>query len=263
MTDYKIQGASFEEKAYETEEGQPQSAFDEIMLEEMALPQKFPLSLKSLVILAAVGVVLALVAVAYFYFKPMSITEAVDEMFVDEPWGDYYEMGPTEPPPLFAYSTYEADKLRAVGYTSREIEEFELQEIVDIQPLIDKQITARQDSFLDMYRAFMREARESGNEQYIYALSNTYLGLPPQVFLEEDERLDYSTYTENVDYWKMPLQGWQPTIKLRLVNDAVIYMHVTPSRYEELRDSGNMNIRYDYIYYKGVKSVTNVSEVVQ
>jgi hypothetical protein len=260
MTELKKQGTSFNEEAYDTTEEQTQSGFNEIMNEETGLPSKFPLSGKNLII-AGIGVgVLALIIVAYFYIKPdfFGPKAVEDEIYFDEPWGDYEE----ELPPLFTYSAYEADRLRAVGYTAREIEEFEFQEIIDIQPLIETQIEARREVFLDMYRAFLREARESGNEQYNYVLSNTYLGLPPQEFIEEDERRDYVTYTENVDYWKMPLQGWQPTIKLRLANDAVIYMHVTPSRYEELRDSGNMNIRYDYIYYKGVKSVTNVTEIV-
>ena len=128
--------------------------------------------------------------------------------------------------------------------------------------LFFKLLKEQQEKFLDLYRAFLREARESANEQYNYVLSNTYLGLPPQNFVEEDTNRDYVTYTENADYWKMPLQGWQPTIKIRLSNDAVIYMHVTPARYEELNDNGNMNIRYDYIYYKGVKSVMNVTEII-
>jgi hypothetical protein len=113
-----------------------------------------------------------------------------------------------------------------------------------------------------MYRAFLREALESGNEQYNFVLANSYLGLPPQEFIEEDERREYVTYTELVNYWKMPLQGWQPTIKIRLANDAVIYMQISPIRYNELREHGNMHIRYDYIYYKGVRAVTNIQEII-
>jgi len=260
MADIKKQGSTFEEVSYDSDGEKNKSGFDEIMEEEVELPSKFPLGGKKLV-LVGIGVgVLILIIAAYFYFRPTFFAPKVveEEIILDEPWGDYEE----EPPPIFTYSVEEANRLRAVGYTSREIEEFEYQEIIDIGPLIDTQIKARQESFLDLYRAFLREAKESGNEQYNYVLSNTYLGLPPQEFIDEDGKRDYVTYTENVDYWKMPLQGWQPTVKLRLANDAVIYMHTTPSRYEELGDSGNMNIRYDYIYFKGVRCVTNVTEIV-
>jgi len=258
MQDKKSQGASFEEEGYEINQDSNHSGFDEIIQEEMGLSSKFPLSGRNLVI-TGIGVgILVLIIAAYFYFKPdfFSPKQLDNEILFEEPWGDFEEE------PIFTYSSHEANRLRAAGYTYREIEEFEYQEIVDIQPLVEAQFKARQDEFLDMYRAFLREAKESGNEQYNYILSNTYLGLPPQEFIDEDDKRDYVTYTENVDYWKMPLQGWQPTVKLRLANDAVVYMHITPSRYEELRDSGNMNIRYDYIYYKGVKSVTNVTEII-
>jgi len=258
----KKQDSSYNEAAYETDgDEKPQSAFSDIVDEEKQPPAAFPLAGKNIVILAVCAVAAIILVAAFIYFKPMLFPEKNQEETIiedDQPWGDFEE----ELPPPFAYSQLEADRLRAVGYTSREIEEFEFQEIIDIGPLINKQIKARQDEFLDMYRAFLREAKESGNEQYNYILSNTYLGLQPQEFIEEDERRDYVTYTENADYWKMPLQGWQPTVKLRLANDAVIFMHVTPSRYEELKDSGNMNIRYDYIYYKGVKCVMNVTEIV-
>jgi hypothetical protein len=256
----KKQGSSFNEVPYDAVEDPPSSELYDIMQEETELPSKFPLNRKNIAIISVCGLAVIITA-AFFYFKPaLFLAETAEEEIIieDEAWGDYEE----ELPQPFAYTVYEADLLRAVGYTAREIEGFELEEIVDIQPLLDKQIKARQEEFLDIYRAFLREAKESGNEQYNYVLSNSYLGLPPQEFIEEDEKRDYVTYTELVNYWKMPMQGWQPTIKVRLANDAVIYMHITPSRYEELKDSGNMHIRYDYIYYKGVKSVTNVTEIV-
>lgn len=258
----KEQGSSYEEKSYETSnETQPHSGFSEILDEEKQPPSVFPLSGKNIAIIAVCVVVAVMLVAAFIYFKPALFPEKVQEEEINDddlPWGDFEE----DLPPPFSYSQFEADRLRAVGYTSREIEEFEFQEIIDIQPLLDKQIKARQDEFLDMYRAFLREAKESGNEQYNYVLSNSYLGLPPQEFIEEDDKRDYVTYSELVNYWKMPLQGWQPTIKVRLANDAVIFMNVSPSRYEELSASGNMHIRYDYIYYKGVKCVTNVTEIV-
>lgn len=258
----KEQGSSYDEKPFEISDETPlQSGFSDIVDEEKQPTSAFPLSVKKVFILAVCAVAAIALVVAFIYFKPVLFPENVQEESLiedDLPWGDFEE----ELPLPFTYSELEADQLRAVGYTSREIEEFELQEIYDIQPLLDKQIEARKESFLNMYRAFLREALESGNEQYNYVLANTYLGLPPQEFIEEDDKRDYVTYTELVDYWKMPLQGWQPTVKVRLANEAVIYMHITPSRYEELKDSGNMHIRYDYIYYKGVKCVTNVTEIV-
>lgn len=260
--DIKKQDSNYNEATYEIGGvEQSQSSFGDIVNEEKQPPPVFPLTAKNIAILAICAVVAITLVAAFIYFKPVLFPVKVQEETIiedDLPWGDFEE----ELPPPFAYSQAETDRLRAVGYTSGEIEDFEIQEITDIQPLLNKQLEARKELFLDMYRAFLREALESGNEQYNYVLANTYLGLPPQEFTEEDDRRDYVTYSELVNYWKMPLQGWQPTIKVRLANEAVIYMHVTPSRYEELKDSGNMHIRYDYIFYKGVKCVTNVTEIV-
>lgn len=166
---------------------------------------------------------------------------------------------------IFKYSVDEITRLREAGYTSTEIEEFEKMEVTNIDSLVSDIELQKRKSILDHYHVFLRNAQESGNEQYLYALANTWLGLAPQEVNASGEVDDYYKDSCNADYWKLPLQGYQPILKVKFVDkqdvERTVYMPVEPTTYVQLRESGNIVISYNFIKAYGCEFITNIQEV--
>ena len=165
----------------------------------------------------------------------------------------------------FHYSSEDIQKLREAGYTNTEIEDFEEMAVENVDNLIAEIKEQKKKSILEIYRGFMRDAQNSGNEEYLYALANTWLGLAPQEMDLSGDVDDYYKDSCNADYWKLPLQGYQPMLKLRFTDkqdvERTVYMAVEPTTYANLRDSGNIVISYNFINAYGCEFITNIQEV--
>jgi len=199
------------------------------------------------------GIIFVIILLFIFSINAKKVDEeetvvpvATDDLFVEE-----YK---------FTYTEEERALLRSYGFTGDQIESFEFME-EDIAAIINKEKENREAVFTDEYKAFLRTSNESTDEKYTYFLANTYLGLKPQKFNEKDTVYEYLTITENADYYKMQLQGYQPTLKVRLKNNMVLYFQVSPERYFSLPASGNIVLKFDYVKYKGCKFIINVIEV--
>lgn len=164
----------------------------------------------------------------------------------------------------FKYNTDDIKRLREAGYTSTEIEEFEQMEVTNLDILIDDIKEQTKKNLLENYRIFLRNAQSTGNEEYLYALANTWLGLEPQIIKDDGNVEDYYKDSCNADYWKLPLQGYQPMLKIKFVDqfdiERTAYMSVDPSTYVSLRDSGNINITYDFIKAYGCEFIINIQK---
>lgn len=165
---------------------------------------------------------------------------------------------------VFHYSLEDTKRLREAGYTNVEIEEFESMEVTNLDSLINDAQEQKKKQFLEIYRIFLRDAQSTGNEEYLYALANTWLGLSPQIINPDGQVNDYYKSGCNADYWKLPLQGCQPMLKLKFIDqtdqERTIYLSVEPSVYISLRDSGNINITYDFINAYGCDFITNIQQ---
>lgn len=245
------QDFEYEEKKFEIkDEEKKTSSIDEIIDENVDtnIPED---SKKKLIIIIAVVILIIIlfVAIAFVIKGKLPKEEAIEYSTEEE----------TIEIPVFEYTSDEYSRLRTAGFTASEIEDFEIQEIVDIDSLINEADEKRKKKFLETYKAFIREANESPDSQYTYLMANTYLGLPPQEINLESTAEDYYSETRNVDYWKMPLQGYQPLVKVRIMpEDVVLYVNIKPENYVHLRESGNMVISYDFVHVYGCDFYTNV-----
>lgn len=159
----------------------------------------------------------------------------------------------------FRYNDEDYEKLRAAGYTAIEIEAFEENQ-ADIEEKLEIASNTKREWATEQFRSLIRNSAESTDLQYAYLMSNTYLGLEPQELNKESKKYNVTVYKENVDYWKMPMQGYQPTIKIRLKSGEILYYQISPSRYIELSESGNITIQYDVYEMYDCKFIVNIKE---
>ncbi len=244
--DFEYKEESFEVKSEESKTSSIDSIIDENIDTDVPEESKK----KLIIIIADIVIVVILVIVLVFMFKGKLVKKESVEVSTEEE---------TTEIPKFEYTYDEYERLRTAGFTASEIEDFELQEIADIDTLINEAEEKRKKKFLETYKAFIREANESPDSQYTYLMANTYLGLPPQEIDLNSTAEDYYSETRNVDYWKMPLQGYQPLVKVRIMpEDVVLYVNIKPENYALLRDSGNMVISYDFVHVYGCDFYTNI-----
>jgi len=213
---------------------------------------------KKVAIIAAVGIVIVALLGTLIYMSAGKTTddtkpesELTEGDFVYDSEGNIVlidEISET----VFTYTTAERDELRAWGYTAEDIEEGIANE-TPAQELIDKVKSAQE--------AIRAELNNPYSEAYQKLLHNTWLGGAPLTVPAADTVETNMVFKENVDYVKIEPRGNQLFLKLTLEDERVLFMTVTPSRWETLKDEGNIVIEYTEQQYPGAKIITDIQEV--
>lgn len=144
--------------------------------------------------------------------------------------------------PEFKYTADELANLRRVGYTADEIESFQAQQL-EPQPLItqaemDKEAWAQQ---------FVAPYFDTASEEWHSVIDTTWYGLNKVESYDTDYTMYQNiSYTLNADYDKVPAYGHQLFIKIHLNETSYAFMTVTPQRYAELAQSGNIVVVITY-----------------
>lgn len=161
-------------------------------------------------------------------------------------------------PYIFNYSDWEKRELVLRGVSTDDIEYFQsiqrpFYEILDeIQLSIDNYI---RDRFIEL-RDLQIDENTFFNSLYEYTWLN---GNPINV-----EISDYKTHVfrvENIRYIKIPPRGNQLWIRLTLLNGNNIFMSVTPEKYIQLRDDGNMVVKITFVTYNDIEFITEIVEL--
>ena len=145
------------------------------------------------------------------------------------------------------YTSAEIEKLREVGYTGTEIEQFNNNK-VSFQMLYDTAVQKRD--------AWVQEAvaplYDETSDEFKQKLNNTWLGLPENNVMD-DWGITYGNYTvrKNLDYEKVKPHGGQLYIKVYFADKMDIgdyfFVNVTPDEWSKLRDKGNVIVSYRYV----------------
>lgn len=164
--------------------------------------------------------------------------------------------------PPFAYTKSEVKELRSWGYTGDEIEEFQSQE-KNVKTLVNESKKAQIEKKAEVNKALVSASTMSGNEQYAYVLANSMYGLPIQVRDKSAGLSDMYTETVAVNYRKLPLQGFQPMIKITVPNTEVtLYHNLSLTDYDLLPETGIVKISMDYYLFDGMKTYSNI-EIIE
>ena len=143
------------------------------------------------------------------------------------------------------YNAEEIRQLRAVGYSTDEIEAAGAM-MIPVSEMV-QQAEAERQAWLD---EAIKPLLDTTSEEYKANLKNSWLGLP-EVDNIDDFRSTGSIYEKrkNLDYEKINNYGMQLFIKIYLDNTGENYFfhQVTPSEYFKLEDSGNVIVTYQYM----------------
>jgi hypothetical protein len=158
---------------------------------------------------------------------------------------------------FFKYEPEELEKLRAYGYTADEIEQAE-RDYVSADVLIER---AKEDREA-VLRAGIEKVSDAASPEYKALLSQTWLGESAANVPRLENIHDYTTETkrENVDYVKLKPTGMQLLLRLELNNGIHVFMTVSPSRWQTLKDTGNIVVNYTVVQYGGAPFITNINE---
>lgn len=159
---------------------------------------------------------------------------------------------------VFEYTNEQVEALRTAGYTGKEIETFEYEE-QDFDSLIKSAEAARKQIMEKEVLPYFDNASEEFKELY----ANTWIGQKELTFDTSEEDYTLHSTTVNVDYEKLPARGHQLFIKYYLKNGDACFMYITPKRYVELNDSGNIVLRIEYVQTAdGKQIVVSAEEVI-
>lgn len=143
------------------------------------------------------------------------------------------------------YTQEQIDKLREVGYTGTEIEQFALNG-EDVNAKI-REAEAIRDAWLQEAIAPLYDAT---SQEYKDFISQTWLTLPERKDLGEWSQVaGYYQERKNLDYEKVTVYGNQLFIKIYLDDDVHadwFFLNVTPEEWNKLKDNGNVIVTYTY-----------------
>jgi len=159
---------------------------------------------------------------------------------------------------VFEYTAEEKEQLRLCGFTGDEIEnmEFEHQEASKVIEDMEKK---RKEQYEKEIKPFFDGASDEFKDVY----NNTWYG--QKDFVVDSDVAGYAYFNENmnVDYEKLPPKGHQLYLKYYLSNGDACFMTVTPERYLELSDSGNIVISVEYTKMpNGKRVITRATEII-
>ena len=158
------------------------------------------------------------------------------------------------------YSADEVEQLRSVGYTGDEIESSSEMGI-DYYTLYDTAYNDKAQKEADI----IKEQGRRGSAAYKEITRNTFLvnNLASYSLDKAVEYADSFVHKEVVDYQKLPVRGRQLFIQAKLPKGPYVFFTVTPFRYNQLPDSGNIVIEISEQNVGKKKVITNVQEVPQ
>lgn len=151
--------------------------------------------------------------------------------------------------PTFEYSAEERAILRENGYTGDDIERFEVEER-DYRSLVKEAEEARKLKYETEILPYL----DGASPQYKELERLTWLGtgdMSSVILTSSEGQYEQRYGSYNCDYVKLPAKGSQLFIKLTLMdfNNKEIFMTVTPERYNELQDTGNIVVTIEYYRY--------------
>ncbi len=156
--------------------------------------------------------------------------------------------------PVFVYTAEEKELLRAWGYTGDEIESEQLK-------------STPAEDLVEASKKAQEEAREAlanpESPEYQALLNQTWLGELPvdvPVYNPETSEVGTTTLTLNADFEKMPAHGSNLFLRVELEDGSHHFMEVSPYRYSQLPDSGNIVVTYDYLLLDGKHFINNMRE---
>lgn len=156
-----------------------------------------------------------------------------------------------------SYTEKELTALRKWGFTASEIE------IASRDGLSAKELvaSARADRE-EAQKEALAAVSDTASDEYKYLLNKTWLGQDPLDISKFTSDIMYNqmTYTDNADFEKIEPRGRQCFIKVYLSDGSVAFMDLTPSRYNELPESGNIVVEVYYVDVEGTWVITSITE---
>lgn len=171
------------------------------------------------------------------------------------------EAEPAAPLTPDTLSTEDNVKLRKLGYTGDEID-LALSEGFDVEALEQ----AAQKLYDDEATEAIHRMSNSASEEFRYIVDMSYFGQTGYEFVSHaeehmgDYEFEQGSYTVNADYIKCPTYGAQLQLKCRITQDMWVFYVVTPMRFAELPQEGNIVLRVNYTQYGDLTYITGVSE---
>lgn len=188
-------------------------------------------------------------------------TDASGNLVTDANGNPVYETLPAETivntPSAIKYSDKELSLLRKYGYTADEIEQSAALGIKAKVLLADAK-EARERLAYDT----IKKLGDTGTPEYQEIYYNTWLQGEPRDLSGIDPSIIpvLSSATVNVDYTRLPAKGPQLWVKLELPDGQYAFMSVTPQRYVQLNDSGNMVVTINTSTQGDQKFVVSIVE---
>lgn len=176
-----------------------------------------------------------------------------DTWMDDDMWKEYL---------MSKVSSDEIKQLRLYGYTGDEIDFF-IQNKFDTAQMVTDAKQLREEAA----KEDLKRMSDFASPEFQYILDYTYLGQPENEFVSQkdlslsESRFSTGSYTVNADYVKCPPYGTQLYLKVRVAIGTYVWYVVTPQRYDQLPESGNIIVRVNYSEYGPSTFVTGVEEV--
>lgn len=192
-----------------------------------------------------IGFAVLLVILMVFSKKPEDAGNAGDNPVTDNPIeDDLVWIDPITDANTF-YTPEQIAKLREVGYTGDEIEQFATFG-EDVNAKI-REAEAARDAWLQEAVAPLFDAT---SQEYKDFISQTWLTLPERKDLDEWTQVaGYYEERKNLDYEKVTTYGNQLFIKIYLDDDNHtdwFFLNVTPEEWIKLKEKGNVIVTYTY-----------------
>lgn len=248
------QGDTYEEEEIEdVEESEEKKSFS-------VNPKIIGLSCAGVALVLIIGAVLVWSGVQKDKAQQQANADAVFQNLKDQE-ELFEEDGETQPvvqQSSVSYSKKEVEALRLWGYTADEIE-ISSRDGIPAKTLVDQ---AKFDRQLAQKEA-LDAVRDTASPEYQELLNKTWLGGAPLNLDAVDPNVIYNNTSRkmNVDYEKCGAQGSQLFLKLYLDDGTAAFMTVTPNRWKELNDSGNIVVEVTWREAGELRIVTDVHEV--
>lgn len=239
-------------------------------------PSKLLKKLNMKVVACIVGVIILLILILMVVAwadvkkqKKAAADIAKSDLKTAQELEDYYQSHPDERPepgedaPIAQASTeyYSIDEtriLRKWGYTASELD-ITARDHLSATELVKQ---ARKDREAAQKEA-LDAVRDTASPEYQALLNKTWLGGDSLDLsgVQVDSIYNTAQRTENVDYEKCGAQGTQLFLKLQLDNGTSAFMTVTPVRYLELAESGNIVVSIEQVEYGETTVIISIQEV--
>lgn len=217
------------------------------VIQSALMNRKLQLVVASFVIICVVGLVV-------FLLSDDSSSSSSSSTPEHDPFFDEFEFEDF----LFEYTPDERNQLFLMGAETWEIEMWELAEI-PFYEVMNEQQRLRDRYVMDRFYILSEELRTS-NPPFDELYNLTWIsGVPRDVNVEVYQ--EHKTRTENARFIKVPPHGNQLFIKVTFLNETVVFMTITPERWMQLPDDGNIVLRVQSVIYDDVEFIVKLEEI--